>query len=301
MWFKNLQLYRLARDWQTSPADLEEKLRRFAFQPCGSQEWMSRGWIAPRGDDVLVYAQDRQWLIALGVEQKLLPAAVVNQAAGERALRLEQQLGYRPGRKQMREIKDNVVAELLPRAFSRYRTSFAWIDPVNGWLAIDAASSQKAEEVVEVLKHSLDDFPFSVLRTQMTPVAAMSEWLGGGDSPGDISIDRDCELRSPFEEQALVRYVRHPLDGDEIRRHLAAGKLPTRLALTWKDRVSFVLTDKLEIKKLALLDVGQAEGGSDSETDDDRFDADFALMTAEFSQLLAGLVDALGGESTAGA
>lgn len=301
MWFKNLQLYRLTPEWQISPGDFEEKLRRFMFQPCGSQEWMSRGWIAPRGDEVLVYAQNRQWLVALGVEQKLLPAAVVNQAARERALKLEQQLGYRPGRKQMREIKDNIVAELLPRAFSRYRTSFAWIDPADGWLAIDAASSQKADEVIEVLKRSLDDFPFSVLRTRMTPVAAMSEWLAAGDGPVGISIDRDCELKSPFEEQALVRYVRHPLDSDEIRRHIAAGKLPTRLALTWNNRVSFVLTDKLEIKKLTLIDVAKAEGGSESETDEDRFDADFALMTAEIKLLLPALVDALGGETAADA
>lgn len=301
MWFKNLQLYRLTPEWQISPGDFEEKLSRFAFHPCGSQEWMSRGWIAPRGDQILVYAQNRQWLVALGVEQKLLPAAVVNQAARERALKLEQQLGYRPGRKQMREIKDNVVAELLPRAFSRYRTSFAWIDPVNGWLAIDAPSSQKAEEVIEVLKRSLDDFPFSALRTRMTPVAAMSEWLSTGEGPGGISIDRDCELKSPFEEQALVRYVRHPLDSDEIRRHIANGKLPTRLALTWNNRVSFVLTDKLEVKKLALLDVAKAEGGSESETDDDRFDADFALMSVEFNLLLTDLVEALGGESAADA
>lgn len=297
MWFKNLQLYRLTPQWQIKPAQFENKLRRFLFQPCGSQAWMSRGWIPPRGDDVLVYTQNRQWLIALGVEQKLLPAAVVNQAAKDRALKLEQQLGYRPGRKQMREIRDNIVMELLPRAFSRYRTTLAWIDPVNGWLAIDAASSRKAEEVVEVLKHSLDDFPFSLLRTQMTPVAAMSDWLTAGEAPGSIGIDRDCELKSPFEEQALVRYVRHPLDRDEIRKHIAAGKLPTRLALTWKDRVSFVLTDKLEIKKLALLDVAPAEGGSESETQEDRFDTDFSLMTAEIGLLLAGLVEALGGES----
>jgi recombination associated protein RdgC len=281
MWFKNLQLYRLPSPWHIGAKRLEEQLARFAFKPAGKTEHLARGWIAPCGDDQLVHALRRQWLIALGVEQKLLPASVINQAAKERAARMEQQLGYKPGRKQMREIKENVTEELLPRAFSRYRTTFAWVDPVNGWFVVDAANVKKAEEIVEVLRWSVDDFPAALLQTQTSPVAAMSAWLLAGEAPEAFSIDSECELKSPLEEKAMVRYSRHPLDTPEVRAHIAAGKLPTRLALTWRDRVSFVLSERGELKKLDFLDVQET---------------DFALMSGELIRLLEDLVDALGGE-----
>lgn len=298
MWFKNLQLYRLTAPWHITAQRLEEQLARFAFKPAGKIEHLARGWIAPRGDDALVYSLQRQWLIALGIEQKLLPASVVNQAAKERAAKMEQQLGYKPGRKQMREIKENVTEELLPRAFSRYHTTLAWVDPVNGWFVVDAANVKKAEEIIEVLRWSVDDFPAALLQTRMSPVAAMSEWLSAGEAPSGFSIDRECELKSPLEEKAMVRYSRHPLDIPEIRSHLASGKLPTRLALTWRDRVSFVLSERAEIKKLEFVGLTDKDGEADPVNEDERFDADFTLMTGELTGLLAELVDALGGEET---
>jgi recombination associated protein RdgC len=299
MWFKNLQLYRLPAPWNISAERLEEQLTCFTFQPAGKTEHLARGWIAPRGDGALVYALQRQWLVALGVEEKLLPASVVNQAAKERAARMEQTLGYKPGRKQMQEIKENVTEELLPRAFSRYRTTFAWVDPVNGWFVVDAANAKKAEEIIEVLRWSVDDFPAALLQTKLSPVAAMSEWLSSGEGPPGFSVDRDCELKSPLEEKSMVRYARHPLDTPEIRGHIAAGKLPTQLALTWRDRISFTLSERGEAKKLNFLDLLDKEPAAEAATDEDRFDADFALMTGELVRLLEELVEALGGEDLA--
>lgn len=296
MLFRNLQLYRLPSPWNITAKRLEAQLARFPFKPAGKTEHLARGWIAPRGDGELVHALQRQWLIALGVEQKLLPASVINQAAGERAAKMEQQLGYKPGRKQMREIKENVTEELLPRAFSRYRTTFAWADPVNGWFVVDSANVRKAEEIIEVLRWSVDDFPAALLHTQRSPVAAMAAWLLAGEAPSGFSIDRECELRSPLEEKAMVRYSRHVLDTAEIRGHIAAGKLPTRLALTWRDRISFVLSERGELKKLDFLDLEGADTAPDAAAEDERFDADFALMTGELMRLLEELVDALGGE-----
>ena len=297
MWFKNLQLYRLPANWNMTLPQLEETLTRFAFRPAGKTEFFARGWIPPRGEGEMVCALERHWLIALGIEEKILPASVVNLAAKERAAKLEQQLGYRPGRKQAREIKENVTQDLLPRAFSRYRSTRAWIDPVHGWFVVDAANARKAEEMMEVLRWTLDDFPAVLLHTNLSAVAAMTQWLVEGEAPGGFSIDRECELRSPVEEKALVRYLRHPLDGDEVRGHLRAGKQPTRLALTWKDRISFVLSERAEVKKLELIDIGEADAASENESEADRFDADFALMTGELSRFLADLVDALGGEA----
>jgi len=296
MWFKNLQIYRLPAPWSISLAELETQLGRGPFARCASHEPMSRGWVSPRGDGALVYSLGGQWLLSLVVEQRLLPSAVVNDEVKERAEKIEAEQGYAPGRKQLRELRERVTEELMPRAFTRKRRTFIWIDPTNGFFCVDAGSQAKAEEVIEHLRHCLDQFPLTPLHTQLSPTSAMADWLAGGDAPGGFTIDRDCELKAVGEEKAAVRYVRHTLEGDEVKAHLGAGKLPTRLALTWDDRISFVLTEKLEIKRLAFLDLLKEQAEQSAEHADEQFDADFALMTGELARFLPQLVSALGGE-----
>ncbi len=302
MWFRNLQIYRLPAGWEMTAEVLEEQLARKRFQPCGSQDQETRGWISPLGDDFLVHRVGGQWLITLGYEQRLLPSSVVRQEADDRAEELAARQGYKPGRKQMKELREQVMQEFLPRAFTRRKKVFAWIDPVNGWLGIDAPSQARAEDVLEALRQALDSLPLSLLRTERSPSGAMADWLAGGEAPAGFSIDQDCELKSVTEDKAAVRYVRHALEGDEVRGHLEAGKMPTRLALTFDDRLSFVLTEKLEIKRLDFLDVVKEEvdqaGAEDARA---IFDASFALMTGELAQLLPALVEALGGELKADA
>ncbi len=300
MWFRNLQLYRLPAPWELDLGRFEEQLQRGLFRRCASNEPMSRGWVSPRGDDALVHALDRQWLIALGVEQRLLPAAVVNDVVRERSEAMEAQNGYKPGRKQLRELREQITDELMPRAFTRKRNTFAWIDPRAGWFGVDASSPAKAEEVIEHLRWSLEDLPLKIVNTQRSPISAMADWLAAGEAPAGFSIDRDCELKAVGEDKAAVRYVRHPLEGDEIKAHLTAGKLPTRLALTWNDRLSFILTEKMEIKRLAFLDLIKQEAEKNAEHADEQFDADFALMSGEFSRLIPDLLEALGGEVPVG-
>ena len=299
MWFKNLQIYRLPAPWAIDLAKLDEQLARGGFAKCASHEPMSRGWVAPRKDGALIYANNRQWLLSLATEQRLLPSSVVNDEVRERAEVLTETQGYAPGRKQLRELKERVTEELMPRAFTRKRSTFVWIDPQNGWFIVDAGSQGKAEEVVEHLRFCLDELPLKLLHTQVSPQSAMADWLAGGEAPGGFTIDRDCELKAVGEEKSAVRYVRHPLNDEvsaEIKAHLAAGKLPTKLALTWDERISFVLTEKLEIKRLAFLDLLKEEAEKNAEHADEQFDADFALMTGELVRFLPDLVEALGGE-----
>ncbi|MBL8447808.1 MAG: recombination-associated protein RdgC [Zoogloeaceae bacterium] len=296
MWFKNLQVFRLPAPWPLPITALEEQLAKRRFHPCGSQDQATQGWVAPAQSDALVHTVGGQWLICLGSESKLLPSAVVRQEAEDRADEIEAAQGYRPGRKQMKELREQVLQELLPRAFSRRRRCFAWIDPLNGWLVVDAPSQARGEDLLEELRASLDQFPLSLLRTERSPGSAMAEWLAAAEAPGAFTIDQDCELRSMAEDKAAVRYVRHSLEGDEIRGHLQAGKLPTRLALTFDDRVSFVLTEKGEIKRLQFLDVIQEQLEGQGEGAAELFDAEFALMTGELDRLLPALIAALGGE-----
>lgn len=296
MWFKNLQIYRLPAPWAMTAEQLEARLAPQTFAPCTSLDMQSQGWVSPRDNGMLVHTVNRQMLIMLGTEKKLLPSSVINQVAKEKAVELEEQQGFKPGRKQMKEIKEQVTDELLPRAFSIKRNTWTWIDPVNGWLVVDAASSSKAEEVLKLLLKAIDKFPMESLRVARSPVAAMTDWLAADEAPGGFTVDQDTELRATGEGKATVRYVRHTLEADDVRRHIAAGKQCTRLAMTWADRVSFVLTESLTVKRIAPLDVLKEDSDSTMKNDDERFDSDIALMTGELHRMMSDLVEALGGE-----
>jgi recombination associated protein RdgC len=296
MWFKNLQIYRLPAPWAMTAEQLEACLAPQAFAPCTSLDMQSQGWVSPRDNGMLVHTVNRQMLILLGTEKKLLPSSVINQVAKEKAAELEEQQGFKPGRKQMKEIKEQVTDELLPRAFSIKRNTWTWIDPVNGWLVVDAGNASKAEEVLKLLIKAIDKFPMDSLRVTRSPVAAMTDWLAADEAPGGFTVDQDTELRATGEGKATVRYVRHTLEAEDVRRHIAAGKQCTRLAMTWADRVSFVLTESLTVKRIAPLDVLKEDSDSAMKNDDERFDSDIALMTGELHRMLTDLVEALGGE-----
>lgn len=292
--FKNLQLYRLPAPWNMTANQLGAQLERKQFRPCGAMDMQSSGWMSPR-DGLFVHAVENQWLITLCVEQKILPASVVNQVVKERATEAEEQQGSKPGRKQMKEIKERVIEELIPRAFSTRKMVMIWIDPKNGWLAVDTSSQSKAEAALDVLRKALDDLPLSLVRTNVAPASAMASWLIGNEAPDGFSVDQDCELRAITEEKATVRYAHHPLDAKDVRQHISDGKQPTRLAMTWNDRLSFVLTEALQVKRLAFLDI-VLEEAEQTETADEQFDANFAIMAGELSRFLPDLIETLGGE-----
>lgn len=296
MLFKNIFIYRLPPNCSITAATLQEKLALKPLQPCSGLDKQSRGWVSCRGDDRLVHVANQQVIFTLGVEQKLLPATIINRFAKERVADIEAQQGYKVGRKEAKAIKEAVIEELLPRAFSLQRTTYAWLDPVNGRLIIDAASPAKADDLLEQLSKTLDDLPVKPLQTKLSPVAAMTDWLAGDNAPSGFTIDRELELRASGESKATVRYANHDLEGGEIHSHISAGKRATRLGLTWNDRISFVLTEQLQIKKLAFLDIIKEESTTLAESDDEMFDLDFTLMSGELAKMLTDLTEALGGD-----
>lgn len=300
MWFKNLKLYRLAASWNLTPDQVEQALEKQAFRGSNSLEMQTLGWLPPRENGGLVHTVNGQMLLNLRVDKKLLPATVVNQFAKARAADIEEQQGYKPGRKQMKEIKERVTDDLLPKAFSIYRDTRVWIDPVNRWVAIDAAASAKAGEVLGILAKCIDPFPVESLYVAQSPAAAMTGWLAADEAPANLVIDQDTELRASGESRAAIRYVKHSIDADDVRRHIQSGKQCTRLALTWADRISFVLTEGLDIKRIAPLDVLKENTDTVATNDDEKFDGDMMLMTGELAKLIDDIVVALGGEKTTG-
>ncbi|HUH86467.1 MAG TPA: recombination-associated protein RdgC [Pusillimonas sp.] len=296
MWFKNLKVFRLAPSWSISLDALESALEKHAYRPGNSLEMQNLGWVPPFENSGLAYSLQGQIFLSLRAEKKLLPATVINQFARARAQEIEEQQGFKPGRKQMKEIKEQVTDELMPKAFSVYRDTKVWIDTKNRWLVIDAAASAKSDEVLGMLAKSIDPFPVLQLYVEQSPASSMTNWLIQEEPPVGFSVDQDTELRSTSESRAAVRYLRQSIDIDDVRKHVQAGKQCTRLAMTWADRVSFVLNDNLDIKRVAPLDVLKENQDLVSRNDADQLDSDLSLMTGELARLLDNLVDALGGE-----
>lgn len=301
--FKNVTVYRIAPGWDATLESMEAALDAARFVPCSATQDKAVGWVEPRGEShgPLVESVAGQRILKLLIETKGVPGSVVRKKAQESADQIEASTGRKPGKKETRALREDALLALLPQAFPRQMPVWVWIDPGNGWLVTDAGSQGKLDEVVTALVRAFDGLAITLLQTQVTPQTAMAQWLSAStpdEWPGGFSVERECELRSGDEEKSVVRFTRHNLATDEVRKHITEGKLPTRLALGWEGRIGFVLTESLQLKKLAFL-----EGVFDdrAEEGESGFDTDVALTTGELRKLIPQLIEALGGEMAMGA
>ena len=292
--FKNAIVYRISKNFQASIAEVEDALQKTPFIPCGATQEKSFGWVPPRGEEhgALCESVGGQWIVKLLTETKMLPASVLNRKVQEKADAIEKEFGRKPGKKEKRDLKEEAKLDLLPMAFTKQSSIRAWIDLSAGFLIVDTGSMSSSDTIVTLLVEQLKGFGVALIDTQSSPQSCMAHWLISQEAPVGFTVDRECELKAADESKAVVRYGRHPLDIDEVKQHVEHGKLPTKLALTWDDRVSFILCDNGIIKKITFLDSVLDEAG-----DEGGFDADVAIFTGEFSKLLPDLYEALCGFS----
>jgi recombination associated protein RdgC len=302
--FKNVMVYRIGEGFAPTQADVQAALEPAQFVECGASQEKSIGWVPPRGEAYgpLVESVAGQWMLKLMIESKAVPGNVVRRKADERIAEIEAATGRKPGKKEKREIMDDVLMTLLPQAFSRQSSVLVWMDMDNRRLVINAGSQGKADEVMSALMNVLAGLSVSLIQTTMAPQAAMTQWLLApteDEWPADLAVERETVLKSTGEDAATVRFTRHHLANDDVRKHVLEGKLPTQLALSWDGKVAFVLTETLQLKKIQFLDGVMDESGTDKK--EDRFDADVALSTGLLAPLLDSLIEALGGEMELGA
>lgn len=310
--FKSACFFRISDDFVLPDLDaLERVLHKGRFVPCGPTQPESSGWVAPRGNKskVLAEAVGGHLILKLCTEKRAVPASAVKAAVEEKVERYKAETGNeRVPAKLKKEFKEEVLLDLLPRAFSKRSTTLLWLDARARMLVVDAGSLSGADRIVSSLLAALLEIPgggpaldLQLVQTQTSPAASMSHWLSTREAPWRFSVDRDCELKAADEQKSSVRYSRHTLEIDEVAQHIAAGKVPTQLALTWNERVSFVLTDAGQARKLKMLDVVLKEAEDAKGKDDDNFEANAAILTGELAQLIPDLLEALGGELVAGA
>ena len=300
LWFKNLMVYRLSREVALNADEMEKQLSAFAFTPCGSQDMAKTGWVSPMGShsDALTHAVNGQIVICARKEEKILPSPVIKQELQAKIERLEAEQHRKLKKTEKDALKDEVLHSLLPRAFSRFNQTFMWIDTVNDLIMVDAASAKRAEDTLALLRKSLGSLPVVPLTMESPIELTLTGWVRSGEMPAGFAIQDEAELKAILEEGGVIRCKKQNLISDEIAVHIEAGKLVTKLAVDWQERIQLMLSDDGSLKRLKFADTLR-EQNDDIDRDDfaQRFDADFILMTSELAALIKNTIEALGGEA----
>jgi recombination associated protein RdgC len=300
LWFKNLMVYRLSRDVSLRAEEMEKQLASMTFTPCGSQDMAKMGWVPPMGShsDALTHTANGQIIICARKEEKILPSPVIKQALEAKIFKLEAEQGRKLKKTEKDSLKDEVLHSLLPRAFSRFSQTMMWIDTVNDLIMVDCASAKKAEDTLALLRKSLGSLPVVPLTMENPIELTLTEWVRSGTTAQGFQLLDEAELKAILEDGGVIHAKKQDLVCDEIAVHIEAGKLVTKLALDWQQRIQFVMCDDGSIKRLKFSDELRDQNEDiDREDYAQRFDADFILMTGELAALIKSLVEGLGGEA----
>lgn len=302
MWFKNLQLFRFTSPFSVDAEELHNRLSEYALKPCAPLEYCSFGWLAPgepAGSEMLRSVNGFQ-LICLGISEKLMPPTIIRETIAEKSAIVENEQARKLSRMEKAQMRDEIITDMLPKAFARKHRIYAYIDSANGWLIVDQSSRKRAEEMTEHLRIALGTLPVAPIQTLKSPSSLMTQWVLD-DIPSTLSVGNECDLIDPAQSNATIKVKGIEANSDEVVSHIKAGKQVEKLEITWNERLTCVVTSSLEIKKLRFTDLIKDEADDQGgETELDKLDADLSIMTHELSHFLTDLFEWFGGVASEG-
>lgn len=294
MFFRNLTLFRFSAEVAEDVSRLDEALAEHRLRPVGPMEFSTRGFVSPLGhaDGALTHTVGQYTKVVAASESRMLPPSVVNDELAKRVQNIADDEGRKVSGRERKRIKDDVLNELLPRAFVRQSRTAAYIDARNGWVAVDTSSRRAAEDVLSMLREALGSFPAVPLAPEESPRVLLTHWLASGEAPTGFALGDEVELRDPATASGgIVRGRLLDLDTDEVREHLRAGKQAFRLGLVFDDRIGFLLGEDLVVRKLKFTDVVLDERPDSPESAAAELDGNLALMALEHARLLEKLAE----------
>lgn len=298
MWFKNTIFYRFTEPQTFSESQLTDALQTQIFSPCRSQELSSYGWVPPHPAlDDLLFNTSGVFLVCAQREEKILPATVIKRQLDERVTTLEREQARKIYRKEKLQLKDEIILDLLPRAFSRFQTTCALLIPGANLILIDSANHKRAEELLNLLRNSLGSLPVALPDVHISPATVMSQWLEQKSLPEGFRALDTCELQDGRDEGGTIRIKGEALDADEVIAHIETGKQVVKLALNWEDHLNFTLQQDLALKQIKATDtLTEAMNEEAAEDPLTRLDADLSRLVLEYQRLIPALLKAFGGE-----
>ncbi len=297
MWLKNARLFQLNEPFSLTAEQLSDALKNDALKACAPMEAVSKGWVSPfgSGSELFVLQSGDALLFTLGVEEKVLPAAVVNHQLAQQLENMKNESGQKPGRKQQTDMKQQLMLEMLPQAFVKPRSISAYIDLKLDLLVVDSASQNAAEDLVSQLRQTLGSFKASAFGPSSAMAQVLTQWVLQAKGDSGFQIDSEIVLETLDDTKGVVRGRNIAHLDDQMKQHIDNGYLVTQLGLEYNERVELVLGHDMGIKKVKFTDVVLDQLEEESiESEWQLLDSRFTLFSLELRALLKSLFTVFG-------
>lgn len=290
MLFKQFQVFQLTAPIKYSNETIIERLEPFAFNPCLPSLPSSMGWVPPIEEEgeALIRTINGCVMLCLQIEEKILPSSVVAQALKDKIKKIEAAEDRRVRKKEKLSYKDELTQTLLLRAFTKFTRIQAYIDTRNNWLVLNTISAAKTELFLSLFKKVFGDgiTPYDIQK----PSSILTGWLKDQNYPTVFSIEKSCVLQDPNQQNRVIRAQQQDLFADSIQALVKEGCAVIQVGLCWHDRINFVLADDFSVRTIRLAEDDLIEVTDDFETKQEKFDADFLMLTETFAGLIADLL-----------
>ncbi|QYN45939.1 recombination-associated protein RdgC [Gilliamella sp. ESL0405] len=282
LWFKNAIIYQLNSDSLLDKAVIEKALKSAPFTPCGNLDTSKTGWVSPYNDnnneDYIVDMQGHL-LLRIKKESKILPAPVIKQALLEKIDKQEQALSRKLTKNEKATLKDEVMIDLMPRAFSKYNHYWLWIDTHNKRIIIDCSSFKQAEDILAILRKQLGALALTPLSIDTPLEQVMTTWVKEKLNFAPFLLGDQAELKDPLEGNGIISCKNQDITSDEMFVHFESGKWISKIKIIDERGVNFIVNSDLTLKRIkfdsAILDENEDIGSDEM---DKRLEADFFIM-----------------------
>ncbi|OED43865.1 hypothetical protein AB833_02925 [Chromatiales bacterium (ex Bugula neritina AB1)] len=299
MWFKSASLFQFLIQFKTKPEELEEMLQEHTFSHVNNRQLHSYGWVPPLGGDSeqLVHTSSGFLLLKARREERILPSSVIAEHMAERIQQLEEKLDRKIRGKEKLDIRDNVVMELTPQAFTKSTYEQILIMPQQNLLVVDNTSDKKIDQCTTLLREAMGNLPIAPIATEIGQSALFTRWLKGTRKlPKDFQMGDECVLQDEDNVAGTVKCNKQDLTSDEIRALSTSGKQVIKMALESNETVSFLLDEAFGFSKIKFLDTAPDDGSDTADLDPRAvFDGNFTLMALEFATLFPRVIELFGG------
>lgn len=294
MFFKNAIVFQSDKPLSGLLQNIAEALDGMPCNPPGAQEMTSEGFVPLVANEGVLAANQNGYIFCAYQEiTRLLPAAVVNEELLERVTVIEEEQNRKVGRKERAELKEQILFELLPQAFTRSSRTYVVLDTNKDRVYVGESSEGKAEKAINALRKALGTLPVKpIARQAMGADAVFATWIKKPELANQqgFHLGDACELAQSGQG---AKFKGLEITSKNVHDYLSEGLSIKRINLLSEDDVEFDVTADMHLKGIKLGDRWEGAIDEELETELESRMAQLKLSGVVVSGLVDRLLDAM--------